>query len=108
MTENQETNWQATANPHVSAVFRPLFQRDKPIFQVVENLNRINRVNFPNRSTRKGVRSYGPSARTGRVAAIEEKLSGDSYPLSSDRKRVGHMWRRAGVGVESIPQRGPE
>src|SRR5205814_3732120 len=52
--------------------------------------------------------SHGRSARTGRVAAIEEKLPGDSHPLSFDRKRVGHVRRSALVRIESIPQRGPK
>src|SRR5437867_2911435 len=91
-----------------SPALGPLFQRDKFIFGGIENFDGVHRVDFPDGATRKGVWSHEPAARTWRVTAIEEKLSGDSHPLPSDRKRVGHMRRGALVRIESIPQRGPE
>ena len=91
-----------------SPALGPLFQRDKFIFGGIENFDGVHRVDFPDGATRKGMWSHGHSARTGRVAAIEEKLSGDSHSLPFDRKRVGHVRRGAFVRIEPIPQRRPE
>src|SRR5207248_9334487 len=86
----------------------PLFQRDNFVFGDIENFDGVHWVDFPDGATRKCMWSHGRSAWTGRVAAIEERLSGDSHPLSWDRKRVGHVRRAAFVRIEPIPQRGPE
>src|SRR5438309_10822143 len=61
-----------------SLALGPLIQRDKFVFGGIENFDGVHRVDFPDGATRKGAWSHGPSARTGRVAAIEEKLTGDS------------------------------
>src|ERR1043166_1170440 len=92
----------------LSPALGPLFQRDEFVFGGIENFDGVHGVDFPDGATRKGAWSHGPSARTGRVAAIKEKLSGEPHPLSFDRKRVGHVRRGAFVRIEPIPQRRPE
>ena len=83
---------------------RPLFQGNEFVLCGIENLDGVNRMDFPDRAARKTVRSVRTLALAGGVAAIKEELASDSDPQSLDGKRAGDVRRGAGVGIESFPQ----